>query len=58
MSQCSCGVLYMVAVPYQLFSANSNASLAVALSRPIPVGLQGTPEKKGVTEDEKVGWHH
>ena len=19
---------------------------------------EGTPEKKGVTEDEKVGWHH
>lgn len=36
MSQCSYGVLYMVAGPYQLFSANSNASLAVSLSRPIP----------------------
>ena len=49
MSQCSYGVLYMVAGPYQLFSANSNASLAVSCPGPSlrPVCLQGTPEKKG-----------
>lgn len=41
MSQCPYGVLYMVAVPYQLFSANSNA-LAVAPSRPIPQAGRST----------------